>query len=51
MTGPGRPGREDQASLTLLAASGLGWDFPELLRHMLQSAVTLQRLRGIEPTI
>ncbi|KAF2225413.1 hypothetical protein BDZ85DRAFT_66368 [Elsinoe ampelina] len=26
MTAPGRPGRENQASLTAMAASGLGWD-------------------------
>ncbi|KAK7512482.1 uncharacterized protein IWZ02DRAFT_471818 [Phyllosticta citriasiana] len=31
MTGPGRPGREDQASLCALAASGLGWDYAKLL--------------------
>ncbi|KAF2650452.1 glutathione synthetase ATP-binding domain-like protein [Lophiostoma macrostomum CBS 122681] len=45
MTGPGRPGREDQASLTGLAASGLGWDYPSLLKSILQSASTLQDLR------
>lgn len=31
MTGPGRPGREDQASLTALAASRLSWDYSRLL--------------------
>ncbi|KAK7555448.1 hypothetical protein IWX91DRAFT_401441 [Phyllosticta citricarpa] len=31
MTGPGRPGREDQASLCALATSGLGWDYAKLL--------------------
>ncbi|RBR10789.1 uncharacterized protein FIESC28_09320 [Fusarium coffeatum] len=35
MTGPGRPNRDDQASLTLLAANGLGWDYNELLRRIL----------------
>ncbi|KAI4593043.1 hypothetical protein KJ359_010129 [Pestalotiopsis sp. 9143b] len=45
MTGPGRPGREDQASLTALAAGGLGWDYPELLRKILGSASPLYDLR------
>ncbi|KAH8587487.1 hypothetical protein B0O99DRAFT_656406 [Bisporella sp. PMI_857] len=45
MTGPGRPGREDQASLTALAAAGLGWDYSKLLRHMLHSSCTLRQLR------
>ena len=48
MTGPGRPGREDQASLTALAAAELGWDYPQLLRYMLHSASTLRHLRTIE---
>lgn len=45
MTGPGRPGREDQASLTALAAEGLGWDYARLLREVLSSAQTLYELR------
>ncbi|KAF7192325.1 hypothetical protein HII31_06357 [Pseudocercospora fuligena] len=45
MTAPGRPGREDQASLTLLAAEGLGWNGPELMRRILQTANTLKDLR------
>lgn len=45
MTGPGRPGREDQASLTALAAAGLGWDYPMLLREILDSAQSLEKLR------
>ncbi|KAH6655686.1 D-alanine--D-alanine ligase [Truncatella angustata] len=48
MTGPGRPGREDQASLTAIAANGLGWDYAMLLRHILDSARTLYELRRIE---
>ncbi|KIY03280.1 uncharacterized protein Z520_01747 [Fonsecaea multimorphosa CBS 102226] len=48
MTGPGRPGREDQASLTAMAASALGWDYPELLVKMLKSARTLQDLRQMD---
>ncbi|KAK8169756.1 hypothetical protein IWX90DRAFT_430743 [Phyllosticta citrichinensis] len=46
MTGPGRPGREDQASLCALAASGLGWDYAKLLQEILQSASTLRELRS-----
>lgn len=45
MTGPGRPGREDQASLTALAAEGLGWDYPRLLLSILESAILLADLR------
>ncbi|GAA6042685.1 hypothetical protein JCM8097_003745 [Rhodosporidiobolus ruineniae] len=37
-TGPGRPGREQQASLTLIAAQQLGWSYPDLLKHMLRAA-------------
>ena len=47
MTGPGRPGREDQASLTALAAERLGWSYPQLLRQILDSAKTLEHLRGV----
>ena len=47
MTGPGRPGREDQASLTGMAAQKLGWDYAYLLKHILNSAQTLERLRNV----
>ncbi|KAF2014984.1 glutathione synthetase ATP-binding domain-like protein [Aaosphaeria arxii CBS 175.79] len=49
MTGPGRPGRDDQASLTLLAAAGLGWDYPRLLSEMLKSSSSLRVLRHRKP--
>ncbi|KAJ4245986.1 hypothetical protein NW762_013730 [Fusarium torreyae] len=49
MTGPGRPGRDDQASLTLLAANGLGWDYKELLRRILGTSSTLRALRALKP--
>ncbi|CAN9408785.1 unnamed protein product [Alternaria alternata] len=45
MTGPGRPGREQQASLTALAATGLGWDYPTLLLKILGSSTPLHDLR------
>ncbi|CAG8420596.1 unnamed protein product [Penicillium salamii] len=45
MTGPGRPGREDQASLSAMAAAGCGWDYPTLLEHILAGASTLQVFR------
>jgi D-alanine-D-alanine ligase-like ATP-grasp enzyme len=47
MTGPGRPGREDQASLTAMAAQNLGWDYARLLVHILNSAQTLEHLRNV----
>ncbi|KAF4334191.1 fungal specific transcription factor domain protein [Fusarium beomiforme] len=49
MTGPGRPGREDQASLTLLAAEALGWSYQELLTRILDTSSTLRMLRGLRP--
>lgn len=45
MTGPGRPGREDQASLTAMAAEAHGWSYSELLREILSSASSLRELR------
>ncbi|KIW27833.1 uncharacterized protein PV07_07534 [Cladophialophora immunda] len=48
MTGPGRPGRENQASLTAMAAGALGWDYSELLVRMLKSARKLQDLRQMD---
>ena len=41
MTGPGRPGREDQASLTALAATAIGWDYATLLEKILASSAPL----------
>ena len=51
MTGPGRPGREDQSSLTALAASALGWSYADLLQNMLQSACTIEDLRNTRPSL
>jgi D-alanine-D-alanine ligase-like ATP-grasp enzyme len=48
MTGPGRPGREDQASLTALAAGELGWGYGRLLQEILASAASLKKLRNVE---
>ncbi|KAL4910508.1 hypothetical protein BDW74DRAFT_184417 [Aspergillus multicolor] len=45
MTGPGRPGREDQASLTAMAAAALGWDYGTLLENILGGAQTLRVFR------
>ncbi|KAI0814260.1 hypothetical protein GGR55DRAFT_687199 [Xylaria sp. FL0064] len=45
ITGPGRPGRSDQNSLTALAAAGLGCDYPSLLTEILDSAPPLHFLR------
>jgi D-alanine-D-alanine ligase len=38
MTGPGRPGRDDQDSLSLIAAKGIGWSYSDLLLNMLANA-------------
>lgn len=38
MTGAGRPGRENQDSLSALAARALGWSYADLLRNMLGQA-------------
>lgn len=46
MTGPGRPGREDQASLCALAAAAIGWDYGTLLQHILEGAVSLDQFRN-----
>jgi D-alanine-D-alanine ligase len=35
MTGPGRPGRDDQDSLSAIAARADGWSYTDLLRAML----------------
>jgi hypothetical protein len=45
MTGPGRPGREDQANLTAMAAAECGWDYPTLLQNILHGASTLETFR------
>ncbi|KAE8415318.1 hypothetical protein BDV36DRAFT_311077 [Aspergillus pseudocaelatus] len=45
MTGPGRPGREDQASLTAMAAAAIGWDYGTLLQKILASAQRLSAFR------
>ncbi|KAI1078917.1 glutathione synthetase ATP-binding domain-like protein, partial [Whalleya microplaca] len=49
MTGPGRPGRDDQASLTLIVANALGWDYQELLKQILTTSHFLRALRRLEP--
>jgi len=47
MTGPGRPGRDDQAYLSALAATPIGWDYSQLLEAMLDGAVFLKELRSV----
>ncbi|CAK42697.1 hypothetical protein CBS115989_9823 [Aspergillus niger] len=46
MTGPGRPGRQDQASLTAIAASAMGWDYSTLLQNILMGAQPLNVFRN-----
>lgn len=38
LTGPGRPGRDEQDSLVSLAARGVGWTYPDLLIQILRQA-------------
>ncbi|WP_312517377.1 biotin carboxylase [Massilia sp.] len=38
MTGAGRPGRDDQDSLSAIAARAYGWDYSEVLLRMLDDA-------------
>jgi D-alanine-D-alanine ligase-like ATP-grasp enzyme len=40
MTGPGRPCRDDQDSLTAIAARAIGWTYQDLLLNMLGNART-----------
>ncbi|WCT71883.1 ATP-grasp domain-containing protein [Sphingomonas naphthae] len=40
ITGAGRPGRDDQDSLSTLAAQGAGWTYADLLRAALRAAWT-----------
>ncbi|KAL3428161.1 phosphoribosylglycinamide synthetase [Phlyctema vagabunda] len=47
MTGPGRPGREDQDSLSALAAQGLGWDYQTLVKEIVGMAKLLGEVREI----
>ncbi|CRG86877.1 Autophagy-related protein 22-1 [Talaromyces islandicus] len=49
MTGPSRPGREDQASLTAIAAAAMGWDYGTLLQNMLWGAQSLSAFRNDGP--
>lgn len=51
MTGPGRPGRENQASLTAMSAAALGWTYPMLLQRLLMTARPLDEFRRIEPKL
>eukprot|EP01117_Protostelium_nocturnum_P003884 TRINITY_DN15146_c0_g1_i2.p1 TRINITY_DN15146_c0_g1~~TRINITY_DN15146_c0_g1_i2.p1 ORF type:complete len:370 (+),score=105.49 TRINITY_DN15146_c0_g1_i2:30-1112(+) len=46
MTGPGRPGRESQASLVGLAAERLMWNYPQLIENILNQSQPLSILRN-----
>lgn len=41
LTGAGRPGREDQDSLSTIAAQGVGWSYAQFLSQLLNQAWTL----------
>ncbi|KAJ6095619.1 hypothetical protein N7486_006365 [Penicillium sp. IBT 16267x] len=51
ITGPGRPGRDDQTSLMGLAAESLGLDYPNFLQYLLVSAQKLGQLRHYSSTL
>jgi hypothetical protein len=38
LTGAGRPGRDDQDSLTMIAARALGWSYGDLVEEILRTA-------------
>jgi D-alanine-D-alanine ligase len=38
ITGPGRPGRDNQDSLVSLSARGIGWTYSDLLKNILRQA-------------
>lgn len=43
MTGPGRPGRNMQSSLSCIAPNGIGWNYPDLLKAMLRQAWPIKK--------
>lgn len=47
MTGAGRPGREDQDSLTVMAAKAFGWSYFDLLSNVLAQAWSIKRGREL----
>ncbi|KAJ5596536.1 D-alanine--D-alanine ligase [Penicillium hetheringtonii] len=51
ITGPGRPGREDQTSLMGLAAESLGWDYLKFLEYVLGSSQGLGKLREYQNSL
>ena len=46
MTGPGRPGRDEQTSLVGLAAQAVGWSYETLLTNILAQAAALTQLQS-----
>ncbi|KAJ5759174.1 hypothetical protein N7520_006330 [Penicillium odoratum] len=51
ITGPGRPGRDDQTSLMGLAAESMGMNYPTFLQYVLGSAQKLGQLRHYSSTL
>ncbi|OCF31438.1 hypothetical protein I317_07705 [Kwoniella heveanensis CBS 569] len=46
-TGPGRPGRDEQASLTTMAAEEIGWDYQALITNILRQAKLISEVLKI----
>ena len=45
MTGPGRPGRDDQDSLVGIAVRSIGWDFVNLVDSIIFGVCVIEVLR------
>lgn len=51
MSGPGRPGQDDQMNFMGIAAGALGWDFGAFLQYILGSAQGLDELRNYKSVL
>ncbi|MBQ4915336.1 ATP-grasp domain-containing protein [Maribacter sp. MMG018] len=51
MTGPSRPHRKNQDSLSLLAARGIGWNYLDLLKNMLRQRWKVSNLLTVNETV
>jgi D-alanine-D-alanine ligase len=49
MTGPGRPNRDEQNSLSAIAANAIGWEYPDLVENILINAWPAHELRVPPP--
>ena len=47
MTGPGRPGRDEQTALTGMAAEALGWDYETFVQNILAQAQLVEDVNKV----